>query len=186
MRVQSPGRHTAQAAGSPHSSKCILWPIAFVVKALTLLCTRHVCLALLRQLGGCRVCGGELGTHSPDGSVECGGGNGRGGRGWAAIADRAVRSPRMTKVEGPMRVQRSMWSRRGCQAEGSPAMMTLGVAGGAFPSSMAAQRSQIHCAAGNVSGQCNNTWLVVAMVCGIVVSASRGLTMRHAGQRQHA
>lgn len=65
-------------------------------------------------------------------------------------------------------------------------MMTSGVAGGALPSSMAAQRSQIHCAAGIVSGQYKRTWLVLAMACGIVVAASRGLTTRHAGQRQHA
>jgi hypothetical protein len=65
-------------------------------------------------------------------------------------------------------------------------MMTSGVTGGALPSSMAAHRSQIHCAAGNVSGQCRRTWLVLAMVCGVMVAASWGSATRHAGQRQHA
>ena len=52
MEVQLPGCHSAQSAVYPHSGECLLWAIAFVVKALTLLCTRHVCLALLRKLGG--------------------------------------------------------------------------------------------------------------------------------------
>lgn len=101
MEVQLPGCHSAQSAVCPNSGECLLWAIAFVVKALTLLCTRHVCLALLRKLGGRGICGGELGTHGPDGGVERGGGNGSGGRGRATISDHAVRSPCMMKVEGP-------------------------------------------------------------------------------------
>ena len=86
-----------------------------------------------------------------------------------------------------MRVQRStLCPRVGNHAERFPAMMTSGVTGGGLPSSTAAQRSQIHCAAGRVSGQWRRTWLVLAIVCGSVEASSRGSGMRHAGQRQQA